>query len=121
MDNYDLALSYFPDHPNAIIGISGILMDIYEEKIPAEEPRPLLGPSQTSNHGSPLNVVAPTVPVSSSTTAPNPSAEDVTGPSREAQSRPRPRQDRTPAELNRLAARDRAVKDFNTDPEVSNP
>ena len=31
--DFETALTYFPDHPAAIVGISSILMDIYSEKL----------------------------------------------------------------------------------------
>ncbi|KAI5205808.1 hypothetical protein E4T39_02789 [Aureobasidium subglaciale] len=37
---YEKALSHYPDHPAAIVGISTILLDIYAEVIPAEPPLP---------------------------------------------------------------------------------
>jgi cargo-transport protein YPP1 len=38
MRYYEKALDYWPNHATAIVGISNILLDIYEEKIPAEPP-----------------------------------------------------------------------------------
>ena len=38
MAAYEQALAHYPDHPEGIIGLADLLMDIYEEKLPAEEP-----------------------------------------------------------------------------------
>lgn len=101
MANYEQALSYFPDHPASIIGLSELLMDIYEEKMPAEPPQaPLqLLPSAS---GSLISEARPSL------TRPNSSA---TLPSRRPSvliEEPKTlKQDPSPAELNRLAARDR--------------
>ena len=77
--SYEVSLSYFPDHPIAVAGISTILLDIFEEKIPAEV-RLVPHPS------GPMN---------------NHSAVPSSGLA-------------TPAQLNRLAARDRAYMLLNT-------
>lgn len=76
-------------------------MDIYEEKIPIEEPRPLLQ-NADANGRSPV--------------PPRPSLISIpTTNSKEDDSKPRPlHQDPTPNELNRLAARDRAYMLLNT-------
>lgn len=37
---YEKALSHYPDHAAGIVGISGILLDIYSQAIPAEAPNP---------------------------------------------------------------------------------
>ncbi|CAD0113836.1 unnamed protein product, partial [Aureobasidium uvarum] len=44
---YERALSYYPDHAAAIVGISTILLDIYAQVIPAEAPLPnsIIAPS----------------------------------------------------------------------------
>ncbi|CZT21894.1 uncharacterized protein RCC_07760 [Ramularia collo-cygni] len=105
MAQYEQALSHFPDHPAGIIGISNLLMDIYEEKLPAEEPIVPLRPLPTAPIAL-LGDAKPTVsrPTSSASTVPSrrPSlVSDV--PDVETTI-----QNPTPAELNRLAARDRA-------------
>ncbi|KAK4961009.1 hypothetical protein LTR10_001498 [Elasticomyces elasticus] len=104
MEDYEQALTYFPDHLESIIGISDILMDIYEEKMPAEE----LEPSPTSN-----------LPGTSRSSANHPASKPSEPPrlttaksslasaGREPPPHVRNR-DPTPAQLNRLAARDRA-------------
>lgn len=105
MAQYEQALSHFPDHPAGIIGISNLLMDIYEEKLPAEEPIISNRPLPTAS-GSLISEAKPTVPRSTSSSSNLPSrrpslvndAPDLEGGKR----------DPNPAELNRLAARDRA-------------
>ena len=102
---YEQALAYFPDHPDGIIGLSDILMDIYEEKIPAEEPRPLLPPPPSS---APIPPPPRTTPATKTSFAPKP-AESPNNANRKAS-----RNDPSPAELNRLAARDRAYMLLST-------
>ncbi|KAK5166043.1 uncharacterized protein LTR77_008304 [Saxophila tyrrhenica] len=90
LEAYEQSVGYFPDHSNGIIGLSNLLMDIYEEKLPVEEPRQ---PFQNARHD----------PV-----PPRPSLIQM--PINHAESdKPRRRhQHPTPTEINRLAARDRA-------------
>lgn len=106
MAHYEQALSHYPDHPAGIIGISNLLMDIYEEKLPAEELITSHRPLPTASI-SLLSEAKPAVsrPTSSTSTAPSrrPSlVSDTQEISEES------KKDPTPAELNRLAARDRA-------------
>ena len=104
MSAYEQALSYFPDHPEAIIGLSDILMDIYEEKTPAEEPRPLL---QTLPGAAPIPP-----PPRTSTSTKTPTTLSPTDSTKDHKSSSK--NDPTPAELNRLAARDRAYMLLST-------
>jgi cargo-transport protein YPP1 len=97
MDYFEEALLHFPDHPQAIIGISNYLMDIYEEKMPAEKPVPPL-PNTSGTLINDPTVVAGSRPATAKSNLANPGR---TGASWEGK-------DPTPAELNRLAARDRA-------------
>ena len=53
LSSYEQALSHFPDHPTAIVQISGILLDIYAGTIPAEPPSNTLQP--TSNISPPTS------------------------------------------------------------------
>lgn len=81
MTAYEKALSHFPDHPPAIIGLSTILLSISSNAIPPEAPEPPLFPSPSIQ---PQPLFTPHAPPA--TNAPSTS----------------------PEELNRLAARDRA-------------
>lgn len=105
MAHYEQALSHFPDHPAGIIGISNLLMDIYEEKLPAEEPIISHRPPPTASL-SLLSEAKPAVsrPTSSASTIPSRRPSLVSDTPDVAESK----KDPTPAELNRLAARDRA-------------
>lgn len=91
--DFERALLHFPDHPQAIVGLSNILLDIYSQDIPMEPTRAAevipLSPTQTP-------VVSETVidsePKKHRLTSHTPSAENHL----------------SPPELSRLAARDRA-------------
>ncbi|KAK6430643.1 hypothetical protein LTR95_013199 [Oleoguttula sp. CCFEE 5521] len=93
IEHYEHSLTYFPDHPNSIVALSELLMDMYEGKLPAEPPEVLLPPIPSSSNPSLLASTTPS-----------------TGSRQYSASTPHQRisQDPTPAELNRLAARDRA-------------
>ena len=80
-------------------------MDIYEEKIPAEEPRPLLS-SQPSPSSSSISAGIPPAPQPPLEMKNSSNAKD-TGEA-PAATKKTPQRDLTPAELNRLAAKDRA-------------
>ncbi|EME81877.1 filamentation protein [Pseudocercospora fijiensis CIRAD86] len=111
--DYEQALSYSPDHASGIIGLANLLLDQYEEKLPLEEPLHPVNP-QASTSGSLIGEAKPSL------TRPNTATSTI--PSRRASyisdSRPiepevedghkKRRPEPTPAELNRLAARDRA-------------
>ncbi|KAJ4302902.1 hypothetical protein N0V90_001793 [Kalmusia sp. IMI 367209] len=89
--DFERAVLHFPDHPEAIVGLSNILLDIYCKIIPLERasnlsastPSPLPSVSSIANSSD-----SPTAHL----TAHTPSAENQL----------------SPPELNRLAARDRA-------------
>jgi cargo-transport protein YPP1 len=92
LDMYEKALSHFPDHPSAIVGLCTILLDIYCGVVPPEVTRQTgaLAPtlhSAPSVPGEPTNSDDPSVP---------------------QQTTRRSKHGATPSELNRLAARDRA-------------
>lgn len=87
LSKYEKALQHFPDHSRAVVGLSNILLDIYTEKIPAEEGA-VAKPSTTK----------PKAEIKES------SAYDYDSPATPKQ----PKEDLTPEQLNRLAARDRA-------------
>ncbi|QIW99534.1 hypothetical protein AMS68_005052 [Peltaster fructicola] len=98
MENYERALALYPNHASSIIDLADLLMDIYEEKIPAEDSKPLI-PPLTATAGSLINIDGQIAPPETNA-AFNPSAAI-----------PQPRafdKDPSPAALNRLAARDRA-------------
>ncbi|KAF2446500.1 hypothetical protein P171DRAFT_430644 [Karstenula rhodostoma CBS 690.94] len=87
-DEYERAVQHFPDHAEAIVGLSNILLDIYCKIIPME---------RTSNLGGPAPPSVPSIANSSDSptahlTAHTPSAENQL----------------SPPELSRLASRDRA-------------
>ncbi|KAF2810963.1 uncharacterized protein BDZ99DRAFT_487697 [Mytilinidion resinicola] len=89
---YEKALSHFPDHPTAIVGLSNILLDIFSQVTPADR-------TPISNLASPLT--SPSVPVISTTEVDTKKTLLVsTAPSAENQV--------SAPELYRLAARDRA-------------
>ena len=80
-----------------------MLMDIFEEKIPAEEIRPPLQPLRSAS-GSTINTsTIPHQPLPTQTSPAAKSGDDSTNKSSKTSS-----SDPTPAKLNRLAARDRA-------------
>ncbi|PSK56654.1 hypothetical protein B9Z65_6278 [Elsinoe australis] len=104
MSHHEKALGYCTDHSKTIIQMSSILLDIYEEKIPAE---PLSSKDLMAS-------IAPHVTTNiDSFTAPNPTIS-VPEADMETESRinlrPKKPTDPSPAELNRTAARDRAYQ-----------
>ncbi|KAK5111232.1 hypothetical protein LTR62_005260 [Meristemomyces frigidus] len=109
MEAYEQSLNYSPDHPEAITGISNLLMDIYEQKLPAERPQP-------SAHISPSSSRSLLPPNPTFTPQSNPTATAAIGGATAGshlgsagRTAPRSRRiDPSPAELNRLACRDRA-------------
>jgi hypothetical protein len=100
--HYEDSLSYFPDHPASIIALSSLLLDIYTEAMPAEPPQPLL-PTQ---HPAGPNSRTQT-PTSSSAALPQP-ASTTPAPKLAPGISTTTRKSPSPAELNRLAARERA-------------
>lgn len=104
MSHYEQALSYFPDHPDGIIGISDLLLDIYEEKLPAEQPIPLFEPLPTASGSLTDDPTPLTIPRPRPTTA----KSSLADAGRTIPTTASRHKDPTPAELNRLAARDRA-------------
>ncbi|KAJ4324145.1 hypothetical protein N0V94_001501 [Neodidymelliopsis sp. IMI 364377] len=89
--DFERALLHFPDHPQGIVGLSNILLDIYCEAIPMEPTR-----ATEILPVSPAHV--PTIPQSSAETKKHHLTSHI--PSAENQL--------SPPELSRLAARDRA-------------
>ncbi|KAF6821015.1 filamentation protein [Colletotrichum sojae] len=57
--DFEMALTHFPDHPTAIIGLSNILLDIYSEKI---LPPPAVPPLNVPENTSSLSLPAPNLP-----------------------------------------------------------
>jgi hypothetical protein len=108
--HYEESLSYFPDHPGSTISLSAQLLDIYTETMPAEPPQPLLPTQHTASGTAPHSLALTSVPSHSSSTsrlpgaAPVPEAAQTNTPGPSASSK----KDPAPAELNRLAARERA-------------
>ncbi|OCK78023.1 filamentation protein-like protein [Lepidopterella palustris CBS 459.81] len=90
--DFEKALSHFPDHPVAIVGLSNILLDIYCDIIPPEPPLA----------SGPLSPLSPpfSLPISAT--------EDDAKKILLASSAPSAENQISPPELNRLAARDRA-------------
>jgi tetratricopeptide (TPR) repeat protein len=95
---YEKALSHFPDHPAAIVGLSNILLDVFTQVIP---PEPISLSFKFSSLSPPS---APTIAISEPTTSTEVDAKKThlvsAAPSVENQV--------SAAELYRLAARDRA-------------
>ncbi|KAK2742312.1 hypothetical protein FQN57_005400 [Myotisia sp. PD_48] len=95
MKYFEEALVYFPDHPRATVGLANILLDIYEQKIPVDEPASL-----TEKDLSDLSLKFPAEPNLHSVTS-------TTLTTTEARPDPAAQKD-APETLQRLAARDRA-------------
>jgi hypothetical protein len=129
MTAYNEALAYYSDHPAATVGIANLLMDIYEEKIPPEEavlplqpfPLPsgstlvsearpaLTRPNSSSAAGTTSRPISQhnIVTLTSSTSALEALSSEQSGVA-DSSSKTSKRRDPSPAELNRLAARERA-------------
>ena len=116
MIQYESALSHFPDHPSATVGLATILLDIYTEITP---PHPIRTGMQTNSDPSrtqppnedskPLLASVKQPPSTRKDSAPNPHGPpllDTPNPSNQPNSPPHDR--KTPEALDRLAARDRA-------------
>ncbi|EMD92529.1 hypothetical protein COCC4DRAFT_58087 [Bipolaris maydis ATCC 48331] len=90
--DFERALQHFPDHPEGIVGLSNILLDIYKEAIPLEpvNATATLSPSRPTTAAS--IQTSPSTTRSQYLTSHIPSAENQL----------------SPPELTRLAARDRA-------------
>lgn len=105
MAHYEQALSHFPDHPSATVGLSEILLDIYSQQIP---PEPV---DKASLLYKPMEGVkgAPTASTQSTNTRSN-SLDRHAHVNGGADELPIHRRcpPASPEELNRLAARDRA-------------
>lgn len=109
LEHYEQAISHFPDHSSGITGIADILMDVYEEKLAAEEP--VLLTNASSSLASELMSAVPQTSAYLPRTGVDKSSfialiagRQLVGGSK----------DPTPSELNRLAARDRAYMLLST-------
>ncbi|PQE12089.1 Filamentation protein [Rutstroemia sp. NJR-2017a BVV2] len=112
LDNYEAALNHFADHPAAVVGLSEILLDIYTEELPplpnlpplVLSPISAVNPSASTLHTAPLTNQSQELSPSSPTSGP------LGLPSRTATSREatNPQSQTETAQLDRLAARDRA-------------
>lgn len=56
---YEKSLSHYPDHCAAIVGLGTILLDIYDQIIPAEAPSAISIPSTVSTLSSPTHTPSP--------------------------------------------------------------
>ncbi|MCJ1380683.1 hypothetical protein MMC17_003791 [Xylographa soralifera] len=120
MIEYESALSHYPDHAIATIGLSSILLDIYSQTIPPQPERSLL--QAEYDQGVRDRTKESSRPILASVSAPNSKnqfgggssiQEDLDIPSQEDTNVTPPRDysdtdRRTPETLDRLAARDRA-------------
>ena len=124
MIQYESALSHFPDHPAATVGLSNILLDIYSKKVPSQPSTSSLQRLPSSSD-SPINYDTPH-PVLASLSSSTDDLEKSPRPPRtpvalglpsttESNHSPPPTvrrtlssHSKTPEALNRLAARDRA-------------
>ncbi|PQE22208.1 Filamentation protein [Rutstroemia sp. NJR-2017a WRK4] len=112
LDNYEAALNHFADHPAAVVGLSEILLDIYTEELPplpnlpplVLSPTSAVNPSASTLHTAPLTTQPQELSSSSSTSGPL-GLPSRTPTLREARS---PQSQTETAQLDRLAARDRA-------------
>ena len=118
MIKYEGALSHYPDHPAATIGLATLLLDIYEKKIPLQPKKPSLAgdTSPKASENDSTRPVFPRFPLpgdrTSSKALPDGTSalEDSESPPDEFQE-PAPPEDpwsSSPEALDLLAARDRA-------------
>ena len=96
---FEEALMYFLDHAKATVGLSNILLDIYEQKIPSEPPRPGLDLEVVLDKQNQQQKQQPTAEQRANGALHQPGTV-----ARQAGDELR----KTPENLNRLAARDRA-------------
>lgn len=118
MAHYEKALSRFPDHPSATVGLSEILLDIYCQKIPLEAvDRASLLPSCSPAAKDTVSKTTSQDPLhsnSNSNSIPNMNSDSTRDPRTQnhANGTAPPAQTKiittSPEELNRIAARDRA-------------
>ncbi|KKY25631.1 putative filamentation protein [Phaeomoniella chlamydospora] len=120
IDHFEQALIYLPHHGKATVALATILLDIYAQKIPAERfqsgtDSALHSTSPTIHPNKPLNSTCTPPSTISSVTNPkpnniSPSVNGTTSNSDNAMTAEEPAESlrKTPSNLNRLAARDRA-------------
>ncbi|RAL05554.1 putative filamentation protein (Rhf1) [Aspergillus ibericus CBS 121593] len=100
MEHFETALLHYADHPKATAGLSNLLLDIYDQKMPLQPPKPS------------LDAGISTLSVSSPSKANKPLSEDDVKRSDQAgtpEAKPlADSDDEEPRLLNRIAARERA-------------
>lgn len=122
MEHFEHALLSYPDHPKATVGLADILLDIYDQKTPPERPKPTLDPGisthslsegvkppANTNTQAPLqngSISRPTAASMKSSATITPVTTSTHKPSGGSHTAEELR--KTPENLNRLAARDRA-------------
>lgn len=109
--DFESALTHFPDHPGATVGLSNILLDIYGEKVlPLADPT--LQDGSTSVGPVSQHVEPAAMPCTPLGLGPEPGLSKSTAPKSDAASRneplPVPYKATTLALVDRIAARDRA-------------
>ena len=113
IDHLEHALSYFAHHGKATVALSNILLDIYTQKILAERPQPGIDTGITQSQIPPRTNVDKaeglngTMGTATASLTHNSSAKDSEGVAIVTSSTDEELR-KTPANLNRLAARDRA-------------
>lgn len=109
MEHFEEAVMRCPDHPKATVGLANLLLDIWDEKIPAEPPQPQLEADVST-----LSLSRPTTCTGISTLEKSTAAAlagAATGKSNGTVDEPTSSSQRggkAPGGLSRLAARDRA-------------
>jgi cargo-transport protein YPP1 len=102
---YEEALAHFPDHAEATIGLCNILLDIYELKV--VPPPSGVVVSTTVSSAIPTDPILSKIAATQSQSA-LPSSKPLLRPTSPTSAGPSPFSKKSPIELNRLAARDRA-------------
>ena len=107
LELYEEAITHYPDHPKATVGLTNLLLDIWEEKIPAEPPQPTLEADLSSislwdapRHPSSFQPTA----LTKGCTTTGPTGQKQQNKSEDGSMFTKD----SPESLNRLAARDRA-------------
>lgn len=102
-NDYEKALTHFPDHPGAIVGLSNLLLDFYEKSFPSPSP-PLA--QEEDSHPAPLLASLPSLPSSPPSIPPNQLPPPTLTPTLD-HNEPNPDPE-TSTLIPRLCARDRA-------------